>query len=176
MAMVDFDVRLRALEPSDLDQLLQWENNPEHWKAGPRYAPFSKAMMQAYLDAAKRDFWEVGQLRWMIEDAAYSPLGLVDIYDASPLHQHASVGLLVDPALRGRGIAPAALKAVQAWATEHALLRTLKAEMLTINHAARSAFTSANFKEVGTMQQWYHMSDGWQDMVIMQWQRPKRQS
>lgn len=165
------NVLLRALEPSDIEQILTWENNPDHWKFGPRYAPFSRDMMRQYLEAAKRDFWEVGQMRWMIEDAKATPLGLIDIYDAQPIHQHASVGLLVDPEMRGRGIGTAALKALEQWAVQHALIRSLRAEMLSVNHAARSTFAAAGYREVGSLKGWYHLADGWHDVVIMQWNR-----
>ena len=35
-------IRLRALEPEDLELLYRWENNPELWSLGNTMSPYSR--------------------------------------------------------------------------------------------------------------------------------------
>ena len=41
-------VRLRALEPEDLELLYRWENNPAWWDVGNTLAPYSRYLLLYY--------------------------------------------------------------------------------------------------------------------------------
>ena len=71
--------RLRALEPSDVDQVVQWENNPEHWAVTGTSAPYSRAALEA-LCQGHQDLYTAGQLRWIIEENG-RVVGAVDLVD-----------------------------------------------------------------------------------------------
>ena len=123
--------RLRALEPGDLDALLRWENDPAHWVVGQRTSPYSRDSLQRYIAAASADFWEVGQIRFVLcTDASDEALGLVDVFQAERLHRRAEVGVLIDSAHRGKGLAVSALGLVQNWAVHHAMLGQLYRRVL----------------------------------------------
>ena len=42
-------VRLRAMEPRDVDLLYRWENDPEVWKVSDTMVPFSKFTLQEFI-------------------------------------------------------------------------------------------------------------------------------
>ncbi|HAG34351.1 MAG TPA: GNAT family N-acetyltransferase, partial [Cryomorphaceae bacterium] len=119
-------LKLRALEPEDLDQLVRWE--ADHVDAGLRVAPYSRAVLKRYLDESHRDFWEAEQVRFVLSAADGRALGLFDVFNAQPVHQRAEVALLVDPVFRGQGLGRQGLKLVEDWAFARVGLRSLYAE------------------------------------------------
>ena len=60
-------IKLRALEPSDLETLYNWENNIQIWKVSHTMTPFSKHVLTQYLANAHQDIYTSKQLRLMIQ-------------------------------------------------------------------------------------------------------------
>jgi len=164
--------RLRALETSDIEVLLEWENHPEQWEVSLRNTPYSRTVLEQYITAAAADFWEIGQVRFVLCEAGNDrPLGLVDVFDASPIHKKAEVGILIDSKLRGTGLGSCALKLIQAWARDFAMLDQLYAQVFSENHAALRAFAKADFVEIGRWIRWIKTPKGEQDVTLLQWLR-----
>ena len=65
-------VRLRALEPEDLELLYRWENDPELWEVGNTLAPYSRYILKEYIAGSDRSIYESRQLRFMIEECDLS--------------------------------------------------------------------------------------------------------
>ena len=75
-------VRLRALEPVDIDVVLQWENNTSLWQFGSTVAPMSRKILWDYIENYNPDIYASNQLRLMIDDAnSGTTVGMVDFYD-----------------------------------------------------------------------------------------------
>ena len=73
-------VRLRALEPEDLELLYRWENDPELWEVGNTLAPYSRYILKEYIAGSDRSIYESRQLRFMIEDCdTGTSVGIVDL-------------------------------------------------------------------------------------------------
>ena len=51
-------IYLRALESSDLEFLYVLENNTKVWEVSGTLAPYSKKVLQLYLDNAHRDIYD----------------------------------------------------------------------------------------------------------------------
>lgn len=158
--------RLRTLEPSDVDWLMRWENAPEHWEVSGTTAPYSKAALEA-LCHGHQDIYTAGQLRWIIEERS-KPVGAVDLYDFSALHQRSGIGLLVDPAHRGKGTAGRALSIAVRHAHEVLLLHSLHAEVHADHEASVHLFTSGGFNAVGRYADWTRTQHGWRDVALFQ--------
>jgi len=60
-------LRLRAVEPQDLDRLYVWENNPALWIVGNTRQPYSKYALKQYILQSDKDIYESRQLRLMME-------------------------------------------------------------------------------------------------------------
>jgi diamine N-acetyltransferase len=60
-------IRLRALEPEDLETLYAWENDMSIWQLSNTLIPFSKFTLKQYLETSKMDIYEAKQLRLIIE-------------------------------------------------------------------------------------------------------------
>ena len=80
-------IRLRALEPEDVGILYRWENDTEIWKVSNTTAPFSKYVLQRFIENQQRDIFETRQLRLIIESKeGGKPVGAIDLYDLDPFN------------------------------------------------------------------------------------------
>ncbi|MBT3547278.1 MAG: GNAT family N-acetyltransferase, partial [Flavobacterium sp.] len=61
-------VRLRALEPEDLDFLFTTENNTAFWEVSNTQVPFSRFVLKQYLENSHQDIYEAKQLRLVVEE------------------------------------------------------------------------------------------------------------
>ena len=59
-------IYLRAIESSDVDLLYNIENDISIWKISQTITPFSKEILQLYLDSSHQDIYTTKQLRLMI--------------------------------------------------------------------------------------------------------------
>ena len=130
---------LRAPEPSDVDRIYLWENNPEMWPCGAFRAPLSRHQIWEYVNNYDANPLSGGQLRLIIEAGAdeegegYTPCGIVDLYDIDPRDSRAFVGIMVAPDFRRKGIAAEALAQLEKYCRECLALRLLAAEVASDN-------------------------------------------
>ena len=168
------NIVLRPLEPSDIINLLKWENDPENWVLGIRTTPYSRHSLEKYILNSENDFWEVKQIRFAITQKSDGLcIGLIDIFDAQPLHLRAEVGILIDPKFRGNGFAFQSLQIIQKWASNYAMLKSLSANVFSENTASCGAFVKAGFNKSGILKSWFKTPMGWKDVTILQWQSSK---
>ncbi|WP_302582389.1 GNAT family N-acetyltransferase, partial [Paraprevotella clara] len=100
------NIRLRALEPEDLEWLYSVENDEELWQWGSSNVPYSRYTLKTYIAESRHDIYADGQLRLVIEtEDEHLVLGCVDLMDFSPRHLRAEIGILLFPEYRGRGVA-----------------------------------------------------------------------
>ena len=75
-------LKLRAVEPDDLEMLYIWENDPQLWLVGNTRQPLSKFALKQYIIDTHKDIYESRQLRLMIvEKKNNQTIGTVDLYD-----------------------------------------------------------------------------------------------
>jgi len=94
-------VRLRALEPEDLDFLFTTENNTAFWEVSDTQVPFSRFVLKQYLENSHQDIYEAKQLRLVVEETKNSQaIGLIDLFDFNPQHKRAGIGILIHPDIK----------------------------------------------------------------------------
>lgn len=163
-------LKLRALEPEDLEHLVQWE--ADHVEAGLRVAPYSRSVLKRYLNASHRDFWEAEQVRFVLASATGQALGLFDVFNANPIHQRAEVAVLIDPMYRGKGLGRMGLRLVEAWAFDRVGLHSLYAEVFIENTAALNVFKSSGYDASGVLKAWYRVGREFRDVQVFQRFKP----
>ena len=62
------DIRLRAIEPEDLDLLYRIENDRELWNVGTTNVPYSRYTLHDYLATSCDDIYADKQVRMVIEN------------------------------------------------------------------------------------------------------------
>src|SRR5574344_1195365 len=85
-------VHLRALEPEDLSLLYQWENDTELWTLSNTLAPFSKAVLERFIETSAADIFVNKQLRMMIDEVnRHHRVGTLDVFDFAPAQRRAGL-------------------------------------------------------------------------------------
>ncbi|MDO8951200.1 MAG: GNAT family protein [Draconibacterium sp.] len=162
-------ISLRAIEPADIELLYQWENNMEIWNVSNTRTPFSKYILAEYLKETAKDIYETKQLRLIIQNENFEPVGAVDLFDFDPYHMRAGIGILIHKEEnRNHGYATDALNAIFDYALEFLGLKQLYANIASQNEVSIRLFEKAGFEKVGTKKNWLKTLNGWEDEVFMQ--------
>lgn len=170
MAILSDDtIMLRAPEPEDLDIFYRWENDTELWEYGVTLAPYSRYDLKKYLTLSPQDIYQHNQVRFMIE-RKLSPctLGMIDLYDFDPHHSRAGVGIIIDKPFRNKHIASKALTLLTEYAFSFLHIHQLYAHIPVSNTPSLSLFGKNGFIPAGTLQQWIHTPEGYEDVCVMQ--------
>jgi diamine N-acetyltransferase len=162
---------LRALEPEDLEFLFTLENDPDLWAASDVLpAPISRHALREYLRHSAASLAEAGQMRLIISDEENEPVGTLDLYDYSALHQRAGVGITVLKSERERGYAQKALVQLLPYAREALRLHQLYCTISESNLPSINLFTKVGFQKIGVRRDWLRATTpcGWINTVEMQ--------
>ncbi len=162
---------LRAIEPSDLDLMHEWENNPAIWHLGRTVSPFSKFSLEEYIRHVEQDIYATRQLRFVIEQLNDSKktIGYIDLYEFDPLHRRAGVGILIgDESERRKRYASEALRTLIHYSFNFLNLRQLFCFIPENNFPSKTLFGNNGFKEAGILQDWLLVSGEWIPVIVMQ--------
>ncbi len=162
-------VYLRALEPEDLDFVLEVENSEDFWEISATRVPYSRFLIKKYLQNSHRDIFDVKQLRLMICRQDDIPIGLIDVFDLEPKDRRAALGILiVNDENRGKGYGAEVLKLISNYCFTHLGLHQLYANVTADNLASIKLFEKCNFKPVGTKKDWILVSGKFKDEILYQ--------
>lgn len=163
-------IRLRALEPEDIEVLYLWENDPEVWKVSNTIAPFSKHVLRLFIENQSHDIYETRQMRLIIEARETgAPVGSIDLFDLDPYNRRAGVGILVyDKKNQGQGYASHALGVLIRYCFHILGLNQLYCDIPTHNLRSLALFKSKGFTAVGLKKEWTKTTSDWQDEYMMQ--------
>jgi len=162
-------VRLRPLEPEDLELLYQWENDPAIWKVSNTLAPYSRFILKQYIQESHRDLYEAKQLRLIIEDPEGKVVGAVDLFDFDPFHQRAGIGILIYKTTdRRKGLATDALHLMCEYGMNTLGLHQLYANIGSDNPGSTALFEKEGFQLAGTKKEWIKIPGGWIDEIMLQ--------
>ncbi len=164
-------IELRALEPSDIDILYNWENNQKLWHLSNTVAPFSKFILEQYLMNADQDIYSAKQLRLMIdktEEKIKTTIGAIDLFDFDPVNKRAGIGILIDKSEQKRGYATQALEKLVEYCFNVLQLHQLYCNITTDNLASLELFKKQSFEIIGIKKEWLLIKDKWVDEYILQ--------
>lgn len=191
------EVRLRALEPEDVDRLYIWENDRDMWPFGGTSAPLSRHQLWEYATNYDANPFAAGQLRLIIEHATAPdnaipqssqssqsfhnsqnsqnshsspiPCGVIDLYDIDPVNSRAMVGIMVAPQWRSRGIATRALELVGEYCRDILGLATIASEVASDNLPSIRLFGGkAGYRQVGERPSWYRRRERFVSALLFQ--------
>jgi diamine N-acetyltransferase len=165
-------LRLRALEPGDVDFLLAMENDSSVWKVSNTLAPYSRFQIEQYVLNAPNDVFTNRQLRLMIDipdqENHWKTVGAVDLFDVDPLHRRAGIGILVLEKHRNQGAGLQALQILIRYAFGTLNLHQLYGNISTDNTASIRIFEKLGFLACGTRKEWLREGTEWKDESMFQ--------
>lgn len=161
-------VRLRPIEPWDVDKILEWENNSKNWRVSNTLVPFSKELITQYINSAQ-DIFSVKQVRFIVTEMdSLNAIGSLDLFEFSPKHQRAGVGILIEEEYRGKGYASEALSLIDDYALNVVGIRNLFCNILQDNENSQALFEKAGYVEVGRKIKWFNDQVDWLDEIMYQ--------
>lgn len=170
MFLENSEIKLRALEPEDLEILYQWENETELWIHGNTLSPYSKLALREYINETQQyDIFHSKQLRMMIgckKDGA--TIGTVDLYDYDIRSGRAGIGILIDKAYRNKGFALKTLELMKYYAFDFLHLHQLYAYIGVSNLSSLKVFDNAGYNPIGILKDWIKFKEQYEDVLVVQ--------
>lgn len=162
-------VYLRALEPEDLDFVLEVENNEELWEVSSTQVPYSKFMIRNYLKNSHRDIYEVKQLRLVICDYTEQQIGLIDIFDLDPKNRRAALGIIIaNTGERRKGLGAESLSLICKYCFKHLELHQVYANITEENSGSIKLFENQGFVKAGLKKDWNLVNGKFQNEILYQ--------
>ena len=161
-------IKLRAIEPEDLELLYKIENDVRLWNVGATNVPYSKYTLHDYIANSADDIYTDKQLRMMVEDTAGKTVGIVDLMNFSPRHLRAETGIVILDAERRNGYAKSALNALCDYASSVLHLHQLYGVVAKDNQAALALYEKAGFSSQEVLKDWLFNGEKYTDAILMQ--------
>ncbi|MDD3080521.1 MAG: GNAT family N-acetyltransferase [Paludibacter sp.] len=162
-------IKLRAVEPEDLDLLYDWENKPELWSVGNTRQPYSRFALKQYISQVDQNIYESGQLRLMIQEKAEGKtVGTVDLFDLDLYNGRIALGLFVDKVWQGKGFAKEALHLTEDYVFGFLKLHQLYCHISEKNTASRRLFEKEQYEANGILKNWIKTSEGYENIIVFQ--------
>lgn len=147
-------INLRVLDLEDLTFLYTIENDESLWELSQNQKPFSKKVLQNYLETAQYDIKTLKQLRLVITSKTNEPFGFIDLFDYDSHNKHAGVSIVITKANRGKGYGKDALSLLMNYSFKNLGLQQLYSNVLEGNSASIRLFESLGFEKVGLKKKW----------------------
>ena len=149
-------LKLRAVEPEDLDLMYLIENDSELWPCGQASVPFSHYALRQFIAEST------------IEKADGVSVGFVDLQRYDPMHHRAEVGIVVVPEQQRQGLASEALRLLAGYVSSHLGIHQLYALVPEGNVASAALFRKCGYTKTATLRDWLNCTDGWQAVDVFQ--------
>ena len=166
------NIKLRALESSDIDLLYEWENNTDIWTISNTLNPFSKHILKQYLENSHLDIYQTKQLRLIIDLKSNDknvPVGTIDLFDFDPYHLRAGIGILIySEKNRKKGYATEALQLLINYSFHYLGLHQLYCNIASDNMKSIKLFTKVGFIIVGEKKDWIKTPSKWINEYLLQ--------
>ena len=166
------NIKLRAVEPADLDVLYAWENDPSVWNVSQTISPFSKYTLKEYCAYANSDILATKQLRLMIniqESGKTITVGAIDLFDYDPVNRRAGMGVLIgNKSYRKKGIASDAIEIFIEYAFSVLNLHQIHCLISENNKASLELFSKLKFSKLGIINDWILHSNKWENVHFLQ--------
>jgi diamine N-acetyltransferase len=161
-------MRLRAIEPEDLDFLYTIENDSDMWDVGVANTPYSHFLLNKYLLSCSSDIYADRQMRLVMETEKGTPVGLLDIFNFEPQHLRADLGIAVLRSERNHGYGLEAVKLAVEYAKNVLHLHQLCAVVAHNNKPSLKLFHDAGFQDNALLKDWIFDGKEYHDASLMQ--------
>ena len=160
--------RLRALEPSDLELLYLWENDPEVWRVSGSCGPVSRERLQHFIEEQNYDIYATRQMRLIVESNGMA-IGTLDIIDFDPQNMRFGIGILIYANENRRmGFARSAIEAIKEYGRTTLFVNQIWASVAEDNIASLELFRGCGFEECGRRKAWLRREGGYIDEIEFQ--------
>lgn len=162
-------MKLRPIEPEDIEFLYTIENDPELWDTTDSEAPYSRYALRRYVESMQ-SVYDSGELRLVIEiehEGQPLSIGTIQLSAYSPLHARAEVGLALLRQHRGQGYASRAMRLLEQIAVSRLRIHTLYATVAVSNAASLALFDRLGYQRLATLPEWLYQGGAHRDALLL---------
>ena len=162
------EIRLRPLEPEDLDELYSIENDMELWTSGYTTVPYSRYILHDYIANATCDIYADRQLRLMaVTCDGGNVVGIVDITDYEPRHTRAELGMVVKREYRNKGYGKLIVDKILEYSRHVIHLHQLYVVIDERNERALELFKNYGFEVSHSLKDWLYDGEKYGNAVFL---------
>lgn len=162
-------VILRELELKDLTFLYTIENDESLWELSQTKTPFSKDILQKYLETAQKNPQKIKQLRLVITSKTNEqPIGFIDLFDLDSENKRAGVSIVILNSHRRNGFGKEALSLLIQYSFNDLGLHQVYSNVLEDNDASIRLFESIGFEKVGLKKDWRFFKGRYKNEYLFQ--------
>ena len=162
------NIKLRALEPEDIDILFSVENDSSLWKYSNRNEPYSKYTLNKYIKIQNQDISESRQKRFVLSNNEKNVLGFIDLFDFEPYHRRAGIGLVILSNYRNKGLGYKGLQLLENHSKLYYNLHLLYANVASENKLSNLLFKKMKYNLVGVKKKWNYYNNSFHDECLYQ--------
>lgn len=161
-------MKLRALEPEDLELLYTIENDTDMWDVGTIDVPYSRYTLRNYIATQQNDIFADRQLRLVITDEEGRGVGLIDLFNYSPENDRAEIGIALLKECRGKGYAKEAIIQLLDYAHYTLHIHQIIAIVPMDNLASKIMLERTGFSKSVVLKDWLKTVNGYADAELFQ--------
>ncbi len=149
-------IELRALEPDDAELLYRWENNRDLWPVSFTLVPFSRFVLEEFVQSAFQDIYTNKQLRLMVQKREDRlPVGIIDLFEFDPQHCRCGVGIYIHSDHRLSGCGSECIELIKDYCFNTLLLKQIFAHVNALNLPSLALFEKTGFEKAGLKKAWH---------------------
>jgi diamine N-acetyltransferase len=156
-------IYLRTIIPTDVNLVLNWENNPENWKVSSITKPYTKEQITEFVNS-NQDIYQHEQLRLVIcLNNTNEVIGNVDLFDFESLHKRVGIGILIDKPFRNKGYAKQAILLTEEYCKLILDINKIFCNILEDNPYSIKLFTGLGYQKLCVKPNWHFYNNKWFD-------------
>ena len=161
------NLKLRALEPNDLELVYEVENDKSLWIYSNTSSPFSRHSLKKFIENSHLDIIEHKQLRLVICDEIHS-FGFIDFYDYDFINRRVGVGIIIFKEHRSKGIGSTSLQLAENHLIDHVPIHQMYANISSSNAKSILLFEKNGYINVGLKKDWIFYNNKFNDELLFQ--------
>ena len=161
------NLKLRALDPNDLELVYEVENDKSLWVYSNTSSPFSRHTLKKFIENSHLDIIEHKQLRLVIADDEQS-YGFIDLYDYDFINRRVGLGIIIFKKYRSKGIGLSSLQLTENYLLEHVPIHQVYANISSKNKESISLFEKSGFVNIGLKKDWIFYNNKFNDELLFQ--------
>ena len=164
---------LRTPDMSDVQFMLDIENDERYWHLSGNTSPFSTEDIERFVTESASNLETDHQLRLVIIDiATKNRAGLLDVFEYNPLHKRAGIGIFLHEEFRGKGLAADALRVLIQYLFKIVQLHQIWCNVLVENNSSMQLFLKAGFEQTCIKREWIFHDNQFHDEATLQFINP----
>lgn len=161
-------VILRGVEPEDIELMYGIENDIDTWGVSGTTQPFSRYMLERFVESQRLDIYESRSLRLMATDLEGGVVGIVDLFEFDPYNHRAGVGIYVIEPYRRCGYGRRILDTLHRYCRDRLQLHQLWCDIGADNEASLALFEGAGYDVIGVKRDWRWFDGEYHSDVTLQ--------